>query len=332
MSKVKKFILVIFLIRIFAFAQDFAPVGTAVGQFLEIGLDARAIGMGEAYTSLVHGTSAVLWNPAGLALVADRGAFFSNNWWPAGINLSFVSVASRFGNIGLISIHLLSLQTDDMEITTLFQPEGTGQFFKIINQALGISYSRFLTDRVSFGLTMKLIKEAYWDYQYSTWAFDFGSLYFTKYKDIRIGLSIRNFGPDVRFSGQFTDYSDPESYQAVDSLEGLKRFETYSLPMNFRVGTSLNLYEKGVSTIVGAFDMVHSNNNLEEYNFGFEYSLNRKYFVRTGYQNQVDEGGLSFGFGSKFNLSSLNIWVNYAYKDLGLLSNSKQISIEMKWK
>ena len=45
-------------------AQEFAPVGTAVAQFLEIGVGARSAGMGEAYTAQSDGAASVFGIPA----------------------------------------------------------------------------------------------------------------------------------------------------------------------------------------------------------------------------------------------------------------------------
>ena len=46
-------------------AKIFAKAGTAGLQFLKIGIDARAIGMGEAYTAVSDDISSVYWNPDG---------------------------------------------------------------------------------------------------------------------------------------------------------------------------------------------------------------------------------------------------------------------------
>ena len=43
---------------------------------LKIGVGARAIGMGEAYTAQADDVSSLYWNPAGLALMQERQASF----------------------------------------------------------------------------------------------------------------------------------------------------------------------------------------------------------------------------------------------------------------
>jgi len=49
-------------------AKPFGKVGTVALQFLKLGVDARAIGMGEAYTAVIDDIFFVYWNLAGLAL------------------------------------------------------------------------------------------------------------------------------------------------------------------------------------------------------------------------------------------------------------------------
>ena len=49
------------------FAQSIGRVGTTAAPFLKIGVGARALAMGEAYTTLSEDATGLFWNPAGLA-------------------------------------------------------------------------------------------------------------------------------------------------------------------------------------------------------------------------------------------------------------------------
>ena len=46
--------------------------GTTTAQFLKLGVGARAIGMGEAYSAIADDPTAIYWNPAGLAAVSEH--------------------------------------------------------------------------------------------------------------------------------------------------------------------------------------------------------------------------------------------------------------------
>ena len=326
MKKIKLTIISIGLLINISVGQDFAPVGTAIGQFLEIGTGARATGLGEAFTALSSGSEAVMWNPAGLADGGPRSVLFSYNQWPAEITFGGIVFAIKLGQIGTFAIHSKHLMTDDMEITTINNPSGTGEFFGITNSSLGLTYSRYLTDKVSIGVTGKIVQEKYWDYDYSTVALDLGTLYRTDFHGLRLGMAMLHFAPEVQFSGEYIDYSDPQS---VDKNE-TKKFETYSLPMTFRFGAAINVFENDKHLLTLATDMVHPNNTTEQYNFGLEYSFAKLFFLRGGYKTSADEGGLAFGAGANINLlQSTNITLDYAYSDLGILKNSHRFTISL---
>src|SRR5690348_7630434 len=50
--------------------------GTTAADILNIGVGARAIGMGEAYVAQADDVSSLYWNPGGLALMQERQASF----------------------------------------------------------------------------------------------------------------------------------------------------------------------------------------------------------------------------------------------------------------
>lgn len=307
-------------------ASEFAPVGTAVAQFLEIGLGARSTGMGEAVTAVVDDASAVFWNPAGLADVQSISVYSAYNTWYAGISFGGLAAALKIGNLGTIALSSVYLMTDDMEITTIENPNGTGEYFTISNLSLGLTYSRYLTDKVSIGVTTKLVQEAYWDYSYTTWALDLGTMYRTGFHGLNIAMSILHFGPEVKFSGDYIDYSDDKSYAAQPPEP--KTFETYSLPVNFRFGISMDVFNSGMHRLKTAMDLVHPNNNLEQYNFGLEYSLRDLVFLRSGYRMNLDEGGLALGGGIRLDMGAdLKLCADYAFVDMGILKGTHRFSI-----
>jgi len=307
-------------------AETFAPVGTAVAQFLEIGVGARATGMGEAFTVMSNDAEACFWNPAGLADVEDYNLFTGYSQWPADISIGGIAFAKTIQGIGTFAINSVYLMTDDMDITTVDQPEGTGETFAISNYSVGLSFARYLTDRVSVGITNKIVHEDYFDHGYTTWALDLGTVYRTDFRGLKLGMSILHFAPEVQFSGKYIDHSDPKSYEADEERE----FDKYSLPINFRVGAAINALEMEDHKVVIAADMIHPNNNKEQYNAGLEYSMKDMIFLRTGYKMSAYEGGFTVGGGAKINMmNSLNFMVNYSYSDMGALEGINRFSVNL---
>ncbi len=304
-------------------AQEFAPVGTAAAQFLEIGIGARSAGMGEAYTTMASGAGAVFWNPAGLVDMDKRNFYLAYNSWPADISIGGASFALNMGQYGVVAVSSVFINTGDMLITTVDDPDGlSGDKFSLVNYAAGLSYARFLTDRLSVGATVKLVHEKYSEYGYTSWALDIGTMYRTNFRGLKFGMSILHFGQEIKFDGKYYDYSDPE-LGAGDK----KTFDKYSLPIMFRIGFSINAWEQGQNKVVAAADMVHPNNNLEQYNLGMEYSLNNIFFFRSGYKLQADEGGFSLGGGVKYALSeTIKTELNYSFSEMGLLPSVHRLS------
>ena len=323
----KAFIIVLISGMLFGgllFAQDFAPVGTSVAQFLEMSVGARGTGLGGAYTAITNNAEAVFWNPAGLANIQKRDLFTSYTKWPADIAIGSAAFAMNFEKIGVVALSATYLMTEDMEITTIAQPEGTGEMFAITNYAMGLSFARNMTDRLAVGVTGKLVHEKYLTNGYTTWALDIGTRYRTDFHGLTLGMSILHFGPETKFSGEFIDYSDPKS---VD-VNKPKTFETYSLPINFRFGIVFDVLNKENNKIIAAVDMIHPNNNLEQYNCGVEYCFKNMFFLRGGYKINADEGGIALGTGIQYAImGTTNILVDYSFADLGVLKAVHRVTL-----
>jgi len=50
--------------------------GTAMGQFLKIGVGGRAASMGEAFVAVANDASALYWNPAGITQLEKKASHF----------------------------------------------------------------------------------------------------------------------------------------------------------------------------------------------------------------------------------------------------------------
>ena len=183
---------------------QFAKVGTVGLKFLDIGVGARALAMGEAYAALGGDASSIFWNPSGIANVQNGDFFAGFTSWPADINLYSVAIAKRttlpiFGE-NTLGLSGTLLNTGLMNRVTEYDVDGDySGSFAFEDYDFGLSMGKYLTDRFAFGATVKYLHEKidYWDV--SSWAVDIGTYYETGIKSIRIGMAIMNFGPDVTF-------------------------------------------------------------------------------------------------------------------------------------
>lgn len=100
---------------------------------------------------------------------------------------------------------LIMFNTNEMEITTELEPNGTGRFFDAGDMAIGVSFARYLTDRFSVGVTAKYVYQQIWNETASGLAFDIGTQYKLDFQNLVIAMSMSNFGGDLRFDGPDLD-------------------------------------------------------------------------------------------------------------------------------
>lgn len=133
-----------------AAAQDNTPKYS--NEFLNIGIDARAFGMGSSMVSHVGDVSAGYWNPSGLLdLKADHQLELMHAAYFAGIaNYDLLSYATPLDSISSLGISILRFSVDDIA-DTRFLFDATGainydniRFFAASDYAFLISYARRL--------------------------------------------------------------------------------------------------------------------------------------------------------------------------------------------
>lgn len=312
----KRLVLTLFVVAALAApasaTEMFEKVGTVGFQFLEIGAGPRGVAMGEAMVGATEGIESIYWNPAGLRTISRPTALFSYGTWPAEISHQFFAYAMRPTFIpGVLGISVTSLQMDPMPVITADSAgleDGLGVQFDVGDIAVGITYTRVLTDRFAAGGTLKwfhsglgdlspLGQPGLSDYFVEGLCGDFGTLYNTGFRSLKIGLCIQNMGPGQTF------------------IE-----EEVPLPITFKFGVSMHVFETAGQKVLVAAEFRHPADTSEKINLGAEYSLNEMYFVRAGYKLNYDEESFTAGAGARLFVGSLGqLGVDYSYADFGHL-------------
>ncbi len=295
--------------------EMFEKVGTIGFQFLEIGAGPRGTAMGEAMVAASEGIESLYWNPAGLRTVTTRTALFTYGTWPADITHQFAGFAMRPGFIpGIIGVSVTALQMDSMPILTADNPDGVGVDFQPADFAVGLTYTRILTDRFSAGGTLRwfhsglgdlsaLGVEGLEDYYVDGFVGDFGTLYDTGFRSLKIGLCIQNMGADATF------------------IE-----EPVPVPTTFKFGVSMDVIDTPNQKVIVAAEFRHPSDTSEKVNVGAEYTLNRRYFLRAGYKMGYDEETFSAGGGARLSIAGVGrVGVDYSYTDFGLLGGVHRV-------
>jgi hypothetical protein len=297
--RVKIFLLFLTLLLLPGVLYGQAKVATAGAQFLEIGVSARAVGMGEAFIAIADDATAIYYNPAGLTQLYSKEVVFTHIAYAADINFEFGGFAYPLWSIGgVLGIGAYMLDAGSIDETTYEHPTGTGRTFGAKEYALSLSYARSLTDHFSVGVTLKLIDQLYEDLRATGWAADVGTTYDTGFRGFRISMMISNFGPDMTFIT-----------------------EEHPLPINFKFGGSINVLESDLHRATFALEGSHPSDNLEKYSGGLEYTFKDMFSLRLGQKFQVDAGGFSAGAGVLLPVNDWRIRLDYGYFDFGELES-----------
>ncbi|MBZ0265303.1 PorV/PorQ family protein [bacterium] len=329
-------------------------VGTSAMAFLKIPVGARGEALGGAYVALANDPMAVYWNPAGIAQIGNRwngkyvqdptrppedskgqpgkmqnlhkgnhtfGAIRTN--WIAEINYDALSYIQPLP-IGVMGVSLASLSTADMEITTEYHPDGTGEYFSYGDNMLALSYALAMTDNFSWGVSLKYASEQLGEYDMDAVMVDFGTYYWTGFRDLRIGVAFMHFGPNMSPDGSYIakdENGDPEE----------KSFQEYSPPTEFRLGCAMTLLALDDHKFLGSFQLNHPVDNSENMKLGMEYGFMGVFFLRGGYKINTDEDRWSTGAGLRIPVGSTAFSADFAYTDFGVLQNVTRLSIGLEF-
>ncbi len=301
-------------------AQD--KVGTTAAPFLGIGVGARAVGMGNAYVALAEDPVALYWNPAGVVQMRTSGVEFSNSTWFVDSRFQHVAAVLNTGNIGHLGISIMALNYGEIEVTTIDNPEGTGEQFSPLDLAVGLSYARALTDRFSAGLTVKYIQQSVWNESATGMALDMGVFYRSDVKNLRIGMSMSNFGTDLRLEGKDLRVA----YDVAPNQEGNNprlpanlEVDKWPLPLVFRVGVAADVINSNAQRLTLEADALHPNDNSESANLGAEYAFRELFFIRGGLRHAfasiTDDSGWAAGAGIRVGLgNAVGFRLDYVYQ------------------
>jgi hypothetical protein len=295
--------------------------------FLKIDPNPRTSAMGGTQIGTGGTAMAMFGNPAGLAAVNGLDVTSAVTNWIVDIKHYSGGAAYNLGNLGTFGVGFVWMDYGTFTKTTPvlgtadpalrnqgYIDEGD---FTVSEYAVGISYARQISSQFSVGGQIKYATQdlgnivIYDEFEgenvevgnkVNNVILDFGTIYYPGFKDLRFGMSFRNF------SNQ-SDYFD-------------QRFE---LPLTFDFGLAMDLFtllpEDAAMTqnnkFTLAFDWVHPRDYAERQHIGVEYSLHNALALRGGYRLNYDERGITAGVGFNLNVSGMQLKADYAYGNFG---------------
>jgi hypothetical protein len=277
----------------------------------------------------------MFWNPAGIALSTGDArvqAAFHYNKWIADLGHSSAAFAYNWENVGTIGVGFISFGVSgipaDRDIPTdpalrQFQIDfSSSATYDYRDIAVQLSYARFVTDKLSLGITAKIISQSIDGVTARALAFDAGSVYDIGVLDWKIAARFNNLGSDLKF------------YDIA-----------FGLPLSFSIGTAISPLKTDENELMVAVDAVKSQDGPQYFFSGVEYTFMKLISVRGGWKlnySGTDDGGtssrsainstiegLSLGAGVKTNVEGYEVGVDYSFTKMDLLSAAHRISVSV---
>ena len=204
-KKINKLVKIIFLVFLLvnthnSYSQTDGEerVGQAGAYELLINPWARSSGLASSNTASIRGIESVFLNVAGLTGTNSTEIMFSHASWFADISISSFGVGQKVGDTGVMGISFMSLDFGEIVRTTEQNPNGGLGTFSPQFMNVGLSYAKKFTDRISGGVTLRLISESAAEIAANGFSFDTGIHYVTGSRNqAKFGIALKNIGTGI---------------------------------------------------------------------------------------------------------------------------------------
>lgn len=268
--------------------------------FLNIGVGARGLGMGGAYTALADDASGLYWNPAGLSNLQKREFAASHAEMFENTRLDFLAYAHPTSH-GTFAAGLTYLSQGKIEGRDSLGRPTAG--YDASDAAVSAGYAcKF--ELADLGTTVKYLRSHIGSAETQALAVDVGAK--RELERIVVGAAMRNLGPGIKYQDQRND-----------------------LPLRFALGAAY----KFPGGHAAAAELINGPRGAgTDAAFGGEYQTVKNFYLRAGYATQTAIGGgsgfdaargLTMGLGARNDKWSLD----YALLPSGELGRSHRFSI-----
>ena len=350
----KKIILIILLSVCFVgFSQ---AVRKYSNEFMNIGVDAAALGMSNAVVASTGDVNSGYWNPAGLLKIEDREAALMHASYFANIaQYDYAGFATKIDDRSAWGISLIRFGVDDILNTTqLIDSQGNIDYnrislFSTADYGLTFSYARKMKiEGFQYGVNAKVIRRIIGKFA-NSWGFGFDAGLQFERNDWQFGLMLR----DITTTYNVWAIDEDEYNKVKNAVEGqnqelpesteitlpkaqlglAKKFE-FHYDYTLLAAVNLNMQFARTNDIISS-DIVSVDPAI-----GFEFGYTDLVFLRAGlgnFQNveQLD-GTKKVGFQPNIGLGFKykGIQVDYALTDLGdqsaaLYSNIFSVKVDL---
>ena len=328
------------LILLFSLSSHAQATRKYSNEFMNIGVDAAALGMSNAVVAKTNDVNSGYWNPAGLTKLEDKQLALMHSSYFANIaNYDYAAFAMPLDNDSAFGISLIRFAVDDiLDTTELIDDQGNVNYdrinlFSTADYGLTFSYARNLPiEGLRYGVNAKVIRRIIGDFA-SSWGFGLdAAIQFENDNNWKFGVMAR----DITTTFNSWSFNDEAIERIQNAIEGqnqeLPETSEITIP-KLQLGVSKKYVFRYDYSLEAEFDLnvrFEQNNDIISTSFasinpalGFEFGYIDMIFLRTGVGNFQTERQLdnsetttfqpSLGVGFKYK----GIEVDYAFTDIG---------------
>jgi hypothetical protein len=304
------------LLAWFAAGTAFGLLGpSATGfTFMKIGIGARPIGMGGAYTAVADDANALFWNPAGLALNPSYCGSVTAMKLLQSVSYASGGLAAPIGRRLAVGLAGGFLNASDTRRDELGQEIGT---FGLSDLAVGPGVAWQPLTGLGFGVGARYVYSRIDSFQASSFSVDGGAIY-KPVKYITVGASLLHLGPPRRFISEW-------EYPPVNLRAGVAGKIPFA-GNRLILSSDLSVYpDYGPAVSAGAELYVPLSGSV----------AGQALYARGGYQSGSHLGtwsGFSLGIGYEYSLTQdLFLGLDVVYLSYGLLGDSERASVGLRY-
>ena len=330
-------VILLTLTTLFASAQTTRKYSN---EFMNIGVDAAALGMSNAVVSQTADVNSGYWNPAGLVHLEDNQLALMHSSYFANIaNYNYLAYAMPLDDKSAVGLSLIRFGVDDiLDTTQLIDDQGNINYdristFSTADYGLTFSYARKLPlDGLNFGVNAKVIRRIIGDFA-SSWGFGLDAgIQFEGKKGWKFGLMARDitttynaWSIDEDKFKQISGAVEGKNQELPETTEitipklqfGMSKTWVFNYDYSLLAAANLNMRFAATNDIIStSFSSINPA-------LGFEFGYTDLVFLRAGvgnFQNelQIDDSEQvtfqpNFGVGFKYK----GIQIDYAFTDIG---------------
>ena len=304
---------------------------------------ARSGGLFGLNCANVSGPEAMKLNIAGLSKTKGTEVALAHTRYLAGTGMSISNIAlgQDLGEIGVLGVNIMSFSFGEIPITTTSSPTGGIGNYKpsFLNLSLGLGHT--FSKTMSAGFNATFVNEAIDNIKANAIGFDAGVQYVNGKRDnLHLGISLRNVGTNLRFSGDGFDFNGTSPDLSTE-ITVKQRSEKFALPSQLSIGVAYDFYLDENKTVAGegeeakkdampkhrlspTFSFI-SNAFINDWvGIGAEYAYKEKFMLRAAYryENSItnkDETttfytGFSAGAGFQTQIAERSVALEYGFK------------------